>query len=449
MPGGGLDPQMVAGLLGSPEPVVRETAVWIVGRHPEWGDALAGYLSARLTAESRTEAEATELEGHLARFAKSDSIQKLLAQTLDEPKAPGPTRRIALRAMARAGLKETPPAWIASLTDVLDGADAGLVELAVAAARALPAVKTPEPLFVEALFAVAERSQTSAGVRINALAAMPGGSIELSPALFDFLRGNLRPDQDVLLRSSAADVLARSKLETAQLVSLGEAFHEAGPLEADRLLPAYKDCADESVGLALVAALKDSSALAGLRIDALKTNLVKFPPVVQKQAEELYAIINVDAAKQKEKLESLLASLKPGDIRRGQAIFNSTKAACAACHPFGYLGGNVGPDLTRIGQIRQERDLLESIVFPSASLVRSYESVVVLTKSGKSHNGLVKKDSADEVILATGPKEEVRITKDEIEEMRPSTVSVMPSGLDQQLSPQDLADLIAFLKNAK
>jgi len=446
---GGLDPQMVAGLLGSAEPVVRETAVWIVGRHPEWGDALAGYLRSRLTAESLTDAEAAELEGHLARFAKSDSIQQLVAQTLDEPKSPAPTRRIALRAMARAGLKETPPAWIASLTEVLDGADAGLVELAVAAARALPATKTPEPLFVEALFAIAERSQASAGARINALAAVPGALGEIAPALFDFLRGNLRPDQDVLLRSSAADVLARSKLTTAQLMTLAEAFQEAGPLEADRLLPAYKECSDESVGMALVAALKDSPALAGLRIDAIKTNLAKFPSAVQKKAEELYTIINVDVAKQREKLESLLASLKAGDIRRGQVIFNSTKAACAACHPFGYLGGNVGPDLTRIGQIRQERDLLESIVFPSASMVRSFEPVVVLTKSGKSHNGLVKKDSADEVVLATGPKEEVRIAKDEIEEMRPSTVSVMPSGLDQQLSPQDLADLIAFLKNAK
>jgi putative heme-binding domain-containing protein len=100
-------------------------------------------------------------------------------------------------------------------------------------------------------------------------------------------------------------------------------------------------------------------------------------------------------------------------------------------------------------QFRSGRDLLESIVFPSASFVRSFEPVIVVTKSGKSYNGLVTKDSVDEIVLATGPKEEARLARDEIEEMRPSNVSVMPSGLDQQLSPQDLADLIAFLKAAK
>jgi putative membrane-bound dehydrogenase-like protein len=452
MPGGGLDPQMVAGLLGSPEPLIRETAGWIVGRHPDWGDALAGYLRARLESlavSALTVPMGRELEDQLARFARSASIQKLIAQTLDEPKSPLLAKRIVLQAMARASLKELPAVWTPPLIDALDNSDAGLGELAVAVARAIPAGKTPDPIFVETLFRVGERNGASAAVRINALAAIPGGLIDVSPPLFEFLRDNLRPEQEVLLRSSAADVLARSKLTTTQLAALAESFKAVGPLEADRLLPAYKEATDEAVGLAFVAALKEAPALSGLRIDALKTNLGKFPAAVQERAEELYAIINVDAAKQKEKLESLLSSLKPGDIRRGQAVFNSTKAACAACHPFGYLGGNVGPDLTRIGQIRQERDLLEAIVFPSASFVRSFEPVIVVTKNGKSYNGLVKKDAADEVVLATGPKEEARIAKDEIDEMRPSTVSVMPSGLDQQLSPQDLADLVAFLKNAK
>src|SRR5262249_24333933 len=166
--------------------------------------------------------------------------------------------------------------------------------------------------------------------------------------------------------------------------------------------------------------LKESPVLTALRIDAVKASLAKFPTPVQVRAEELYQMINVDAAKQKEKLESLLASLKPGDIRRGQSVFNSTRAACAACHPFGYLGGNTGPDLTKIGAVRQERDLLESIIFPSASFVRSFEPVVVVTKSGKTYNGLVTKDSVDEIVLATGPREEARLSRDEIEEMRPS-----------------------------
>ncbi len=449
MPDGGLEPQTVAGLLGSNEPVIKETATWIVGRHPEWGDALAGYLRSRLAATGLSEAAAAELEGQLARFTKSTSVQELLGQTVSDAGTERQSRLIALRAIGHSSLKETPEAWIAALTSVLAESDPQIIEQAVLAARALPASKAPDAGLVTALLAVAERAESSATVRLNALAAVPGGLAEVAPSLFDFLRTNLDPEQDVLVRSSAADVLARARLTTPQLARLTESFKSAGPLEADRVLPAFKECADEMVGLKLIAALKDSPALAGLRIDALKTNLAKFPAPVHERADELYQIINVDAAKQKEKLDSLLASLQPGDIRRGQTVFNSSKAACAACHPFGYLGGNVGPDLTKIGQVRAERDLLEAIVFPNASFVRSFEPVLVVTRSGKTVSGLVKNESADEVVLATGPKEEARIAREEIEEMRPGNVSVMPSGLDQQLTPQDLADLVAFLKAAK
>ena len=136
-------------------------------------------------------------------------------------------------------------------------------------------------------------------------------------------------------------------------------------------------------------------------------------------------------------------------MRRGQAVFNSSKAACSSCHAIGYLGGKVGPDLTQIGKIRSERDLLESIVFPSASLVRSYEPVQVTTKSGKVHNGLVRKDAPDEIVLVTGANQEARIARDDVEEVQPSKVSVMPAGLDRQLTSRELADLVAFLKACK
>lgn len=71
------------------------------------------------------------------------------------------------------------------------------------------------------------------------------------------------------------------------------------------------------------------------------------------------------------------------------------------------ISAAVDPDLTRIGGTRTERDLLESIVFPSLSFVRSYEPVTIVTTEGKVHNGLVRLETTDEITLATGPKEEV------------------------------------------
>ena len=154
------------------------------------------------------------------------------------------------------------------------------------------------------------------------------------------------------VRAGAAEVLAKAKLSSSQLLALSETLKSAGPLEVERLLEAYTTSTDEAVGLALLAALKDCTSRSSLRADAVKARLAKYPERVRKEAEALYDLLNVDAAKQRARLEELIGTLKPGDIRRGQAVFNSTKAACSSCHAIGYLGGKIGPDLTRIGGIR-------------------------------------------------------------------------------------------------
>jgi len=137
------------------------------------------------------------------------------------------------------------------------------------------------------------------------------------------------------------------------------------------------------------------------------------------------------------------------DVRRGQVLFNSTTTACASCHAIGYRGGKLGPDLTRIGGVRTERDLLESVLFPSASFVQSFEPVMVQTNGGERHAGVLRRNDDKEVVLATGPDQEVRVAQRDVKDLRPSPVSVMPDGLAENLKPQDLADLITFLKACK
>jgi putative heme-binding domain-containing protein len=75
--------------------------------------------------------------------------------------------------------------------------------------------------------------------------------------------------------------------------------------------------------------------------------------------------------------------------------------------------------------------------------------VQVTTKSGKVYNGLLRKDAPDEVVLTISATEEARVARDDIEDMQPGKVSVMPAGLDQQLTVRELADLVAFLKACK
>ena len=93
--------------------------------------------------------------------------------------------------------------------------------------------------------------------------------------------------------------------------------------------------------------------------------------------------------------------------------------------------------------------LLESVLFPSASFVRSYEPVAVRTLGGEVHSGILKVDAPSEIILTLAADKEVRLPREEIEIMQPGKVSVMPAGLDKQLSLQELSDLVEFMRNCK
>jgi len=449
MSDGKLKAEVVAKELNAADVPLKETASWIVGRHPEWGTALAGLFRERLKAKELPVAEQDDLVRQLARLSSTTAVQELLADTVRSESVSTASRRIALRAMAQSGLKQVPDAWTAALALAVAGKEKELVREAVAAARALPWGKQrPEKLIGE-LLRVGGDADAPPEVRLTALASVPGGLADVSAAQFDFLCVRLDSGQAVLARTLAADVLSRAKLTAPQLLRLTDLLKTVGPMEVDRLLQAYGQTTDEKVGLALIAALKTAPARSALPVGTLRQRLAKFGPPVQREAEQLYAALDADLAQQKAKLEKLLASLKDGDVRRGQTVFNGTKAACSSCHAIGYLGGNVGPDLTRVGGIRTERDLLESIIFPSASFVQGYEPAVVTTKDGKIYNGLVRKNTPEDVLLVLGANQEVRVARGDIDDMQPSKVSVMPAGLDQQLTLQELADLIAFLKACK
>ncbi|HEX4613424.1 MAG TPA: hypothetical protein VH092_34900, partial [Urbifossiella sp.] len=218
------------------------------------------------------------------------------------------------------------------------------------------------------------------------------------------------------------------------------------PAEVGKVLPAFDRSTDPKAGLALVEALTDPAVRAVVRTEQVKPTFDKYPAAVKTAAERLYALLAEARKDDLARLDRLLAELPAGDIRRGQAVFNGARGQCASCHKIGYVGGLVGPDLTRVGGIRSERDLLEAVVFPSAGFVRSYEPVRVATADGRVFNGILAKDAPDEIVIVTGADKSERVARAEVESIVPGTVSVMPAGLDQQLTRQELADLVAFLR---
>ncbi|MDB5318714.1 MAG: putative rane-bound dehydrogenase [Phycisphaerales bacterium] len=449
MEAGGLKAEAVVADLSAADARLREAAAWIAGRHPEWGDALAETLGRRLADRGLSEGDRAELQHQLAKLAKGAAIQELLAARLSNATASVAERRLVMAAMAEAGPRDLPAVWLVSLSNALADKDPELAAASATTFRKLALRKESAAQIAPALLRLAARADVPETARIEALAAIPGGAISLDADVFAFLKSQLASDRPAVLRLAAADVIGRAKLTDAQLLEATALVKDAGPLEIDRLLAAFGQSGDAVVGLKLVDALGAAKSLTSLRPESLKPRLKKFGPEVQRRAEEIYARLSPDAGGQKARLDQLAASLPAGDVRRGQAVFNNVKVACVSCHAIGYLGGKVGPDLTRIGAIRGERDLLESILYPSASFVQSFEPVIVETADGDVHSGIMRKNDAEELVLVAGPEQEIRIARKDVKAMRPGAVSVMPAGLDQQLSPQEMADLVAFLRACK
>ncbi|WP_161602080.1 PVC-type heme-binding CxxCH protein [Tautonia marina] len=445
MPGDHLKPGDVAPLLSSDDPELREAAAWIASRKPEWGADLAQHFERQL--RDATEDDQDALVDQLAALASSPEIQQVIADTLDDPKAPAASRQAALAAMARATIDPAPPSWVAAVAEAIDSDT--LRPLGVSAARALR-VKGAEAETLRApLLRIAHDGDAEPTARLDALSALPGGVGRLDDDLFAFLLDRLDPDSPATEQTRAADLLVASTLSENRLLTLADQIAEAGPLSVPRLLPAFDGQDDETLGLRLVAAIDASPSRGSLAPGDVRTLLDRFGPTVAARGSALLAALDADAAEKLARIETLLPLVEQGDVYRGQAVFNSEKAACRTCHAMGYVGGKVGPDLSRIGGIRTERDLLEAIAYPSASFVRSYETLVVATVDGQVLSGLIGDEGPDHVTLVLNADESIQIARDAIEEMQPGTTSIMPAGLDEQLTPQELADLVKFLKASK
>jgi putative membrane-bound dehydrogenase-like protein len=152
---------------------------------------------------------------------------------------------------------------------------------------------------------------------------------------------------------------------------------------------------------------------------------------------------------QKFDLESFrgFARKNSGNAEHGQKLFRDMKGlACIKCHAVGGDGGRVGPDLAGIALKYKREELMTSVLEPSKTIAQGYETIVLTLKSGKTLTGVFKGESADTVNLADNDGKEHAIAKTEIDERFFSPVSTMPNGLNDGMSLQDFADLIAFLE---
>ena len=260
---------------------------------------------------------------------------------------------------------------------------------------------------------------------------------------------------DILL-----ELLSDEESHTQRLAAM--ALGRIGDREAvESLLDAWSDKIDPFLKHAILHALFEIGDLRSLPTGhPLNQQVQRMRQIDQQnlETEHLFEIQlarvkepdRLELARQKQRLDELTSFLPQGDVNRGAKLFsNMEKARCTLCHLKGDNGIRLGPDLTWIGAIRDERDLLEAIVFPSATIARYHEVVHVETKDGNQISGLLVKDTADTLFLSPADGVVHSVSIQDIEVAQYSDVSLMPEGIDKILTPEEIADLVAYLKASR
>jgi putative membrane-bound dehydrogenase-like protein len=439
---GALASEDVVPVLSSSSPATVNAALRVLKAHPAWVKETLGLLRKGLEQGDEEAAHRETLRGLLTAFTVEPEVQDLIGQALRRDKTPPALQLLLMEVIAEAPVDRMPSTWTAELRWRLDSDDSRIVRQAV---ECLRAGKTVE--FAPVLLKLAADANGPKDLRVNALAAAVPQLKQLDAGSFGFLCDCLGDDQP-LLRLAAADVLGQAPLNTAQLQTLAEKAAMAGPLEMGRLVTAFASSSDARVGKALVQALGRSPGLASLSPGALRAAVRNYPADIRAGAEALLQR-NGGEAEANKHLTELKGVLEGGDADKGRVVFFSGRTVCSACHTVNGQGGRVGPELSKIGGIRAPADLLESVLYPSATIVRGYEAYNVQTKEGRQFVGLLARETADAVYLKTAERMEIRVPRAAVESMEQSRLSIMPQGLEARMNRDELRDLIAFLRSLK
>jgi putative heme-binding domain-containing protein len=194
-------------------------------------------------------------------------------------------------------------------------------------------------------------------------------------------------------------------------------------------------------------------ALAGVKLpaDTAKIGLKAVKAMAQPDAKLLATLSTAGGLTQGgwklkgEELNTFLGDVaKLGNPARGEAIYRRGEMNCLKCHAIAGAGGQVGPDMSSIGASAPVDYLLESLLNPNAKIKEGYNSFIITTDAGKIINGIKVRESPTELVLRDAENKETLIPIADIAE-RKNGMSLMPAGLVDPLTRQELLDLTRFL----
>jgi putative heme-binding domain-containing protein len=250
------------------------------------------------------------------------------------------------------------------------------------------------------------------------------------------------PKNAIALRTTVLSALGRSdSQQVATLVLAGYAKYEPElqpkAIELLTQRPAWSKTLLQAIGANKIPA----NALNANQVARLQAS----PDAeLKKLVAAKWGTIRTDRNPQREQvvaeMRKFLASNR-GDAEKGTAVFQKV---CGQCHKIHGQGQDVGPDITANGRASYEQ-LLSNVFDPSLVIGAAYQARQVVTNDGRVLTGLVSEENEQRVVLKIQGGKVETIARDEIEEMTVSPLSLMPEGVEKQLTSEEVADLFAFL----
>jgi putative heme-binding domain-containing protein len=284
---------------------------------------------------------------------------------------------------------------------------------------------------------VADRSQQPDTRRAALTALVEAGTPKLGPFLHRLL-------DDKPLRAAAISSLAAYDDEATP----GEILRRYSSLAEDEKPEAVATLASRvSYGLALLSAVEKKTVPRG---DITAHTARQLQAFGNKQLSDRLTQVWGTVRKTSGQKDVLLAKYKAlltpdylatADLPSGRRLFQKN---CGICHRLYGEGGQVGPDLT--GSNRKNLDyVLENVLDPSAIINRDYKLTLVLATDGRLISGIVHEQPGGTIAVQTATQR-IFLTKDDIERMQPSELSMMPEGALDKLSREEVRNLVGYLK---
>ena len=251
----------------------------------------------------------------------------------------------------------------------------------------------------------------------------------------------LKPQVDSEMQSLAIKTMAQSGIDLVPVV-LTTAWPELSPGLRSLAIDAF--LSRESWTKGLLDRIEKNQIMARSVSLTQRARLLQHPVAKIAQQAKLTFSVSQNSTR-KEVLNNYRQSLElPATVSQGQLVY---ARLCANCHRRGDIGQNVGPDLATVVNHSKEK-LLTNILDPNVDIQPGYQSYTCLLESGEILAGLLVGETTNSVTIKQANGVSRSIARLEIERLQSSNLSFMPEGLESAMTPQELADLLAFLQQS-